>query len=135
MWRRALTENATPQRFAFAVALGAFISAGPFWGVRAPLAIAAAWVTRLNRLTAILASHLLFVPLVIPIWAFEVRLGARLLGHEPPCWTGDAAQKIDQLRHVLGFWCLGAAVVAPVIAAACGLAAYPIARRWKARAR
>lgn len=133
LWLRALSENATPDRFAYAVALGALISAGPFWGVRAPLAIAAAWATRLNRLTAVLASHVLFVPLVLPVWALEVRLGATLLGRAPPHWHGDAAARLVQLKAALGSWCLGAAIVAPLFALACGALAYPVAKRWQAR--
>jgi uncharacterized protein (DUF2062 family) len=133
LWRRALAENATPDRFAYAVALGAFISAGPFWGVRAPLAIAGAWVTRLNRLTAVLASHVLFVPLVLPVWAVEVRLGAALLGRPSPRWHGDAAARLTQIKDALGPWCLGAAIVAPLFAAGCGALAYPLAKRWTAR--
>lgn len=133
LWRRALSENATPHRFAYAVALGAFISAGPFWGVRAPLAIAGAWATKLNRLTAVLASHVLFVPLVLPVWAFEVRLGATLLGRPLPSWHGDAAARLVQIRGALGSWCLGAAIVAPLFAAACGALAYPVAKHWQAR--
>ena len=133
LWRRALSENATPDRFAYAVALGAFISAGPFWGVRAPLAIAGAWATRLNRLTAVLASHVLFVPLVIPVWAFEVRLGALLLGRSLPSWQGDAAAKLGLLRSALGSWCVGAAIVAPLFSAACGALALPAAKRWQSR--
>ncbi len=133
LWRRALAENATPERFAYAVALGAFISAGPFWGVRAPLAIACAWATRLNRLTAVLASHILFVPLVIPVWALEVRLGARLLGRVPPSWHGDATARLAEIQAALGAWCLGAAILAPLFAVACGALAFPLARRWQAR--
>jgi uncharacterized protein (DUF2062 family) len=133
LWRRALSENATPDRFACAVALGAFISAGPFWGLRAPLAMAGAWATRLNRLTAVLASHVLFVPVVLPVWGLEVRLGARLLGRVPPSWNGDAAARLTQIKNALGSWCVGAAIVAPLFAAACGALAYPVAKRWQAR--
>jgi uncharacterized protein (DUF2062 family) len=133
LWRRALEENSTPGKFALAVALGMVISAGPFWGMRAPLAIASAWATRLNRLTTVLASHVLFVPIVIPIWAGEVRLGAALLGRTPPSWQGDATQRIEQLKSAIGTWCLGAAIIAPALAIAAGLVAYPVAKRWQAR--
>jgi uncharacterized protein (DUF2062 family) len=135
LWRRALAENASPDRFAFAVALGAVISAGPFWGVRAPLAIASAWATKLNRLTAVLASHILVVPIVIPVWAFEVRLGASLLGQAAPTWQGDATAKLLQIKGALGAWCLGALIVAPLFGALCGACAYPIAKRWQSRRR
>lgn len=133
LWRRALAENATPDRFAYAVALGALISAGPFWGVRAPLAIAGAWATKLNRLTAVLASHILLVPLALPVWAFEVRLGAAILGHAAPTWQGDTAAKLAQIKGAIGAWCLGAAIVAPLFALLCGALAYPIAKRWQTR--
>jgi uncharacterized protein (DUF2062 family) len=136
LWHRALEENATPAKFAWAVALGAFVSAGPFYGARSVLSGFAAWPLRLNKLTAILASHILSGPLAFIAIFYEVRLGSAILGRPLPPLQREMHQLdvvLDFARHALLAWIVGALVVAPFFALLAGLIAYPIAKRYHAR--
>ena len=133
LWRRALEENASPAKFAWAVAGGAFISAGPFYGLRTGGAYVLAWGTKLNRLTTVLSSHILSGPFGVAAVVYEVRLGSMLLRRPAPAWPSSAAAALDLAKHALLAWVLGGLIVAPFFAALAGLIAYPIAKAWRAR--
>ena len=132
-WLRALEENADPYRFAWAVALGAFITAGPFYGIRLPSAIGVAWVARLNRLTAALSSHLLPAPLCFPLFYYEIKLGAAILGRSVPPWPARSSEVVAAMRDALLSWAVGGLLVAPFAAALAFFLAYPSAVRYRAR--
>ncbi len=135
LWRRALEENSSPKKFAGAVAVGAFISAAPTYGARMPLAMLLAWIFRLNRLTAVLACHIVFVPFVIVVYYWEIRLGSLILARAPP--PIDLHMSMGEIlrvaKHAIGVWLVGAAVIAPAFGVACGLVAYPISKRYQER--
>ena len=133
LWRRALEENASPKKFAQAVALGAFVNAAPLYGLRKPIAAFVAWRLRLNKLTAMLATHILLGPLGTLSILLEIRIGCALLRRPMLVLPETFAELLTQARAALVPWVLGALLVAPPFALACGLAAYPIARRYHAR--
>jgi len=66
-------------RIALALAVGVFISFTPFWGFQTLLALAVAWLCRLNRAVT-LAGTWLNLPWFAPfVYAGAVKLGAALL--------------------------------------------------------
>ena len=133
LWKRALEENASPTKFAQAIALGAFISAAPLYGARTPLAALFAWWLKLNKLTAVLASHILSGPLAWLAILYEMRLGCLILARPVPPLGGSFGAILGQARDMLLSWILGALVVAVPFAVLCGLVAYPISKRYQAR--
>jgi uncharacterized protein (DUF2062 family) len=133
LWRRALEENASPKKFAQAVALGAFINAAPLYGIRKPIAALVAWKLELNKLTAMLSTHILLGPLGTLSILLEVHLGCWILRRPMIALPDTFSELLTQARAALLPWAVGALVVAPPFALLCGLAAYPIAKRYHAR--
>ena len=133
LWRRALEENASPKKFAQAVALGAFINAAPLYGLRKPIAAVVAWRLHLNKLTAMLATHILLGPLGTLSILLEIRVGCALLRRPMLVLPETFAELLVLARAALLPWVIGALIVAPPFALACGFAAYPIAKRYQAR--
>ena len=67
--------------------MGVFISITPFFGIHTPLAIAAAFLFRLNKLTTITGAWVNTPLTVVPMLAASYKLGEYLLGAEPRPFT------------------------------------------------
>lgn len=135
LWRVALEENATPTKFAWAVAVGVLIGASPVppvFGARTVTAGFLAWIGRLNKLTACISVHLL-APITWAVILFEITLGCRILGRPTPRWSGDWMSNVRQAMNAMLGWSIGSIFVAPVLATAAGLIAYPISKRYLER--
>ncbi len=78
-WRTLTQEQATPTRLGVAVGVGVLIGCSPFYGFQMLLAIAVAYVFRLNRLALLLGSNINFPPLTPLIILAGVQTGALLL--------------------------------------------------------
>lgn len=78
-----LALNSHPAHIAAGFAVGVFISITPFFGVHTPLAIAAAFLFRLNKLTAITGAWVNTPFTVVPMLMVSYKLGELLLGSEP----------------------------------------------------
>lgn len=72
-----------PGHIAAGFAVGVFISCTPFYGLHTLLAIVAAFVFRLNKLTCITGSWVNTPLTVIPITALSYKVGRVLLGRSP----------------------------------------------------
>ncbi len=72
-----------PGHIAAGFAVGVFISCTPFYGLHTLLAIVAAFVFRLNKLTCITGSWVNTPLTVIPVTALSYKLGRVLLGRSP----------------------------------------------------
>ncbi len=72
-----------PGHIAAGFAVGVFISCTPFYGLHTLLAIVAAFVFRLNKLTCITGSWVNTPLTVIPVTALSYKVGRVLLGHSP----------------------------------------------------
>ena len=78
-----LSLDSHPGHISAGFAMGVFISFTPFFGIHTPLAIAAAFLFRLNKLTCLTGS-LVNTPLtVVPILGFSYKLGRWLRGCPP----------------------------------------------------
>lgn len=135
LWRLALEENATPKKFAFAVALGVFIGASPVppaFGMRTVTSGFLAWIFRLNKLTACISVHLL-APITWAVILFEIGLGCRLLHRPVPTWSAQWMENLKAAMNAMLSWSVGSLFVAPVLAAAAGLVAYPISKKYLER--
>ena len=78
-----LSLDSHPGHIAAGFAVGVFISFTPFFGLHTLLAIAAAFVLRLNKLTCITGSWLNTPITVIPILGLSYKLGRVLRGLQP----------------------------------------------------
>lgn len=136
LWRVALEENADPHKFARAVTVGTVVSAlpvPPAFGLRSFAALGGAWLTRCSKLTAWLASHVVVLPVWVPLAIWQVRIGSAVLGRAPPAWGKTASENLEVARHALLAWWIGGVLVAPFFGVLAYGIAFSIARRYQER--
>jgi uncharacterized protein len=79
----------TPERVAFAFALGVFFGFSPFLGLQTLLGITLAFYFRLSRVAVVLGTWV-NLPFFVPVYyAVATELGARMLGQTPPSRLAD----------------------------------------------
>ncbi len=78
-----LALDSHPAHIAAGFAVGVFISLTPFFGLHTPMAVAAALLFRLNKLTTITGAWVNTPLTVVPVLAASYKLGERLVGAEP----------------------------------------------------
>jgi len=79
-FRKILSLDAHPGHIAAGFAVGVFISFTPFFGLHTPLAIALAFIFRLNKLTCITGAWINTPLTVVPVLAASYNLGRVLRG-------------------------------------------------------
>jgi uncharacterized protein (TIGR03546 family) len=82
-FKKILSLDAHPGHIAAGFAVGVFISFTPFFGLHTPLAIALAFIFRLNKLSCITGAWINTPLTVVPVLAASYKLGMTLLGQEP----------------------------------------------------
>ena len=78
--RQILSLDSHPGHIAAGFAVGVFISITPFFGIHTPLAIAAAFIFRLNKLTCITGAWVNTPFTVVPVLIASYKFGELLLG-------------------------------------------------------
>jgi uncharacterized protein len=100
IWKKRLKSilslDSHPGHIAAGFAVGVFISFTPFFGMHTPLAILAAFVFRLNKLTCVTGAWVNTPLTVIPVLGLSYKLGRVLLGRTP--------QEL-QIKHELTWQC------------------------------
>lgn len=82
-FNKILSLDSHPRHIALGFAVGVFISFTPFFGIHTPLAIAAAFIFRLNKLTCITGAWVNTPITIIPVLGLSYKLGTVLLGKPP----------------------------------------------------
>ncbi len=86
-WKRRFKEilslDSHPGHISAGFAVGVFISFTPFFGIHTALAIAAAFIFRLNKLTCLTGAWVNTPLTVIPVLGLSYKLGRVLLGKTP----------------------------------------------------
>ncbi len=82
-FRKILSLDSHPRHIATGFAVGVFISFTPFFGIHTPLAIAAAFLFRLNKLTCITGAWINTPITIIPVLVASRSLGSMILGNPP----------------------------------------------------
>ena len=82
-FKAILSLDSHPGHIAVGFSVGVFISFTPFFGLHTPLAIAAAFIFRLNKLTCITGAWINTPLTVIPILGLSYKLGRMLRGLPP----------------------------------------------------
>lgn len=82
-FKKILSLDAHPGHIAAGFAVGTFISFTPFFGLHTPLAIALAFIFRLNKLTCITGAWINTPLTVFPALAASYKLGEFMLGNKP----------------------------------------------------
>ncbi|KAF0219709.1 MAG: hypothetical protein FD174_1722 [Geobacteraceae bacterium] len=79
-FKEILSLDSHPGHIATGFAVGVFISFTPFFGMHTPLAIAAAFIFRLNKLTCITGAWINTPLTVIPVLGLSYKLGRVMRG-------------------------------------------------------
>ncbi len=82
-----LSLDSHPRHIAAGFAVGVFISFTPFFGIHTPLAIAAAFIFRLNKLTCITGSWINTPLTIIPALVASHSLGSFIMGSPPEVFS------------------------------------------------
>lgn len=139
---RALGSQEDPHQLAAAWACGVAISLSPFLGLHTALALACAFLFRLNKVDVLLGTLLINPWTLPPYWFLASRLGSFLTGWEPTksfalphpgqLWQRSFWQQEGAwLWANLGNWLVGAGLLALLG----GLATYWALRHLLARRR
>jgi uncharacterized protein (TIGR03546 family) len=79
-FKKILSLDSHPRHIATGFAVGVFISFTPFFGLHTPLAIAAAFIFRLNKLTCITGAWVNTPLTIIPALGLSYKIGRVLRG-------------------------------------------------------
>jgi uncharacterized protein len=82
-FKKILSLDAHPGHISAGFAVGVFVSFTPFLGLHTPLAIALAFLFRLNKLTCITGAWVNTPLTVVPVLAASYKLGEIMLGNKP----------------------------------------------------
>lgn len=82
-FRKILSLDSHPRHISLGFAVGVFISFTPFFGIHTPMAIAAAFLFRLNKLTCITGAWINTPITVFPVLGLSYKVGRVLLGRPP----------------------------------------------------
>ena len=82
-FKNILSLDAHPGHISVGFAVGVFISFTPFFGLHTPMAIALAFLFRLNKLTCITGAWVNTPLTVFPALAASYKLGELILGNKP----------------------------------------------------
>jgi uncharacterized protein (DUF2062 family) len=140
-FRSLWLSHSSPRRLAFALALGVFLGASPFWGLHTLLAFALSFVLGLNK-PAVLLGTLVSNPLLAPFLIFlSLEAGSGLLygraAHlsiEQIEALMDAPDTGEIMNEYLLPYCVGSLVVGLVLAFLTFWVALWSARRYRAAA-
>lgn len=134
--RRLLAEHASPSGLGLAVGIGALIACTPFYGLQTLMALAVAWLLRVNRPAILIASNVSFPPLTPVIVFADLQVGAlllrgRFLSLSLTELRGGGALELGS--SLFGAWLLGGLVVGAALGAVLGLATFAVARARQRR--
>lgn len=82
-FKKILSLDAHPGHISVGFAVGVFISFTPFFGLHTPMAIALAFLFRLNKITCITGAWVNTPLTIFPVLAASYKLGEFMLGNKP----------------------------------------------------
>ena len=115
--RNILSLDSHPRHIALGFAVGVFISITPFFGIHTPLAIAAAFLFRLNKLTCINGAWVNTPITIIPVLGLSYKLGRVLLGQPPGELTIKGLEWALLKKHAAAI-ILGSSIIGFILALA-----------------
>lgn len=81
--RTILTLDSHPGHIAAGFSVGVFISFTPFFGLHTPMALVAAFILRVNKITCLTGAWINTPLTVVPVLVASYELGEYILGHTP----------------------------------------------------
>jgi len=131
-FRKILSLDSHPRHIALGFAVGVFISITPFFGIHTVMAVAAAFLFRLNKLTCITGAWVNTPITIIPILGLSYKLGTVLLGH-PPGDLQIRSLEWAMLKKNAAAIILGSSIIGFIIAIASYFLCYWLIVRFRAK--
>ena len=116
-FKKILSLDSHPRHIALGFAVGVFISITPFFGIHTPLAIAAAFLFRLNKLTCITGAWVNTPLTMLPVLGASYQLGRVLLGQPPGELTIRSLEWALLKKHAAAI-ILGSSIIGFIVALA-----------------
>lgn len=82
-FKKILSLDAHPGHISAGFAVGVFVSFTPFFGLHTPMAIALAFIFRLNKVTCVTGAWVNTPLTIVPVLAASYKLGEIMLGNKP----------------------------------------------------
>ena len=129
-FKEILSLDSHPGHIATGFAVGVFISFTPFFGAHTPLAIAVAFLFRLNKLTCITGAWINTPLTVIPVLGLSYKLG-RILRGLPPVDLHVRSLEWQVLKKYAASLILGSSILGFVAAVVAYFACYFLVVRFR----
>lgn len=129
-FKNILSLDSHPRHIAVGFAVGVFISFTPFFGLHTPLAIAAAFIFRLNKLTCITGAWINTPITVIPALGLSYKIG-RVLRGLPPAEITFKSLEWASLKKYAASLVLGSSILGFVLAIASYFVCYWLIIRFR----
>jgi len=137
LWKKRiysiLSLDSHPGHIAAGFAVGVFISFTPFFGLHTPMAIAAAFIFRLNKLTCITGAWVNTPLTVVPILGLSYKLGNFLRGETAGALQLQGGIEWHNLEKYAKSLILGTSVLGFVAAVASYFVCYHLVVRFRAK--
>jgi uncharacterized protein len=137
LWKKRiysiLSLDSHPGHIAAGFAVGVFISFTPFFGLHTPIAIAAAFLLRLNKLTCVTGAWINTPITVVPILGLSYKLGRFLRGrpvNELPMTGGIEWHNLEKYAKSL---ILGSSILGFIAAIVAYFVCYYLVVKFRAR--
>jgi len=131
-FRKILSLDSHPRHIATGFAVGVFISFTPFFGIHTPMAIAAAFIFRLNKLTCITGAWVNTPLTVLPALGLSYKLG-RILRGLPPTELKIKGLEWQHLKLYAKSLMLGSSIIGFVLALTSYFLCYWLIVRFRKR--
>jgi len=131
-FKKILSLDSHPRHIAVGFAVGVFISFTPFFGLHTPMAIAAAFVFRLNKLTCLTGAWVNTPLTVIPALGLSYKIG-RVLRGLPPNEITFRSLEWANLKKYAASLILGSSILGFVMALAGYFFCYWLIVRFRKR--
>jgi uncharacterized protein len=129
-FKEILSLDSHPGHIAAGFAVGVFISFTPFFGAHTPLAIAIAFLFRLNKLTCITGAWVNTPLTVVPVLGLSYKLGRALRGL-PPVDLQVRSLEWQVLKKYATSLILGSSIIGFVAALIAYFACYYLVVRFR----
>lgn len=127
-----LSLDSHPGHIAAGFAVGVFISFTPFFGLHTPIAIAAAFLLRLNKVTCITGAWVNTPLTMVPVLGISYKLGRLLRGHTVKEFNPPGLEWHYLEKHAVSLL-LGSSILGFVAAVIAYFACYYLVVRFRSR--
>lgn len=128
-----IRSHETPAVKAWSVALGVFFGITPFWGFQVWFVLAFAWMFKLNKALAVLASNISIPPMIPLIVFLSFQAGKLWVGNDSVQLSYSRDLSLEGVQHNFMQYVSGSFTLAAIAALVLGCATYFFVNATKTR--